>query len=325
MTAKNSYKKELLLCCDWGTSNFRLYLVNQTNQKILGQLSEGRGVAALNEAWSQQIRLDRVAFFIQFLKDKINQLAEKVEVALTNIPVILSGMSSSSIGMVEIPYSALPFHLERPNLNLQKISATEIYPNDLYIFGGLRGEVDVMRGEEVQLLGLKNLLPKTEYLCLLPGSHSKHIWVENGAIRAFQTYLTGELFHLLKTHSILSNSVVSNSEIVAQMDAFKAGVSDSENGNLLNLLFSIRAKNLLSDVTNADNQAYLSGLLIGTELRALQTEKTTIVIGSSQPLSSLYETAVKTLFPNKTILMISPRELVLAIPKAHIYLFQSLN
>ncbi|MEM6320950.1 MAG: 2-dehydro-3-deoxygalactonokinase [Bacteroidota bacterium] len=318
-------KKNNLLCCDWGTSNFRLYLVNSLHQKIIGQLEEGQGVAVVFKAWKKQKVQDRVSFFRQFLQQKINQLAERLGVVLTNIPVILSGMASSSIGIVEIPYSSLPFHLNQPKLNFQKITATIKYPNPLFVFGGLKAAIDVMRGEEVQLLGLKEKLPEGDCICILPGTHSKHIWVEKGTATRFQTFITGELFRLLEIHSILSNSVAGTFDLKNHLSAFKEGVTESKSGNLLNLLSKIRANSLLKGVSAPDNQAYLSGLLIGAELKTLRLEKYSIVLSGGKPLIFLYEKALATLFPNQKIVAIPADELAMAIPKAHSYLFQSIN
>lgn len=179
-----------------------------------------------------------------------------------------------------------------------------------------------MRGEEVQLLGLKELLPKGDCVCILPGTHSKHIWIEKGVVTIFQTFMTGEVFELLKVHSILSNSVASSSKVETTLDFFKKGVVASTKGNILNLLFKIRTNTLLHDLSPVANHAYLSGLIIGTELKTLQQQANHIVLSSSYPLSFLYENAIKTLFPKQAFTLIPPEKLVTAIPKAHSYLYQ---
>lgn len=125
--------KNKLLCCDWGTSNFRLYLINTLNQEILGQVSDTKGVAVLFKEWEKQNDQDRVLFFRQFLQKKIHELAEQLGCDPSTIPVILSGMASSSIGILENPYSSLPFNLQQPKLAYEKIVATTVFQNDLFI------------------------------------------------------------------------------------------------------------------------------------------------------------------------------------------------
>lgn len=319
------YQKNRLLCCDWGTTNFRLYLLNTLNQEVLGQLKDAKGVAILFKEWKAQKEQNRIPFFRQFLQQKIGQLAEQTNNNLSQIPVILSGMSSSSIGMEEVAYTLAPFNIHQPQLNHKKIDATTTYPNDYYIFGGLRTQNDVMRGEEVQMVGIRTLLPKEGCLCILPGTHSKHISIKEDQLITFDTFITGEVFQLLKNHSILSASVATEPSVDIALDFFKKGVLESRKGNILNQLFKVRTNTILNHLSSTANQAYLSGLVIGTELKGLIHEKRPIVLGSGYALSFLYETALKTLFPDKEIQIISPKKLEEAIPKAHLFLYRQIN
>src|SRR6056300_824212 len=100
-----------LLCCDWGTSSFRLKLVNIPNQEIIGEMSASEGVLNTFNAWKteqEKNNITRDQFFRQHLNKQIHILSSKLSIDLDAISIVISGMVSSSIGMVEIPYASLP-------------------------------------------------------------------------------------------------------------------------------------------------------------------------------------------------------------------------
>jgi 2-dehydro-3-deoxygalactonokinase len=149
---------------------------------------------------------------------------------------------------------------------------------DVHIVCGLRNPLgpDVMRGEETQLIGALALQPAlaAHSTWILPGTHSKWVSVRDGAVTDFCTLMTGELFGLLQQHSILSAGAGSSA---ADAEAFARGViaaRDSGAAGALSRLFSTRALMLDGDLSTASVPDYLSGLLIGEELRsALATDR----------------------------------------------------
>jgi 2-dehydro-3-deoxygalactonokinase len=123
-----------------------------------------------------------------------------------------------------------------------------------------------MRGEEVQLLGAAaaGLVPPDAALCL-PGTHAKWAMLEKGVLTGFRTVMTGELFALLRNHSILSASLKGE---VKPDGAFRQGVRRGlEDGTLAADLFGARARMLLGKLAEADAPSYVSGLLLGADLR----------------------------------------------------------
>ncbi|MEM9848576.1 MAG: 2-dehydro-3-deoxygalactonokinase [Bacteroidota bacterium] len=311
-----------LLCCDWGTSNFRLYLVQQATRTIVGQVKSTQGIAATFEQWQKTPNANRIGHFRSFLQMQIDRLAQQIDTTLSHVPVVLSGMASSSIGIVDLPYAPLAFDLKQADLPHLKIAANSTYSNPLYLFTGLRTERDVMRGEEVQVLGLKHLLPETEVTLLLPGTHSKHLRISKHQIEDFKTYMTGEIFQILAQHSILKNSVA---EGKWSTDDFQKGVLAAQQDNLLHQLFSVRTNTLLHQTPAARNRAFLSGLLIGTELKALNQLEGSLVLASSEPLFSLYKTAISCLPIGSALIKILPSDLEEAVPMAHLDLFHQIN
>lgn len=316
-------KENLILSCDWGTSNFRLYLTDYNTASILETLEKPWGAVEVYNQWKNKPDLiQQNDFFRDFLVKAVNLLAKMTARNLKGIPIAISGMASSTIGMVEVPYTKVPLSLKKPELNYSYFETSSTYSNPIYVFGGLQTDMDVIRGEEVQLLGLANLLSKHS-CCMLPGTHSKHIIIENGMASSFNTFMTGELFHLMKNHSILKNSV-KECDTVPNPD-FTKGVLTAIKGNLLNTLFHVRTKDVLQNVSHNKNHTFLSGLLIGSELREFKNYAFPVVLGGNEKLSQLYEHALKTIAPNIKVEIIIPSEMEKAIPKAHIALLNQIK
>lgn len=311
-----------LLCCDWGTSNFRLYLVDIDSQVITAEVAAHNGVAETNNGFSQQATLNKVDYFRVFLNSQIQRLSKECAIQLAEIPVILSGMASSSIGMVDVPYMKLPFSLNEPALNFEKIPSDALCSHELFVFGGLQSPNDVMRGEEVQLLGLRQTINTNSCVCILPGTHSKHISIENNTVVGFKTYMTGELFQLLSQQSILKNSVEATDTMTNEDQIyFEKGVISGANSNLLHSLFGVRTNKVLHDLASTHNYYYLSGLLIGYELSSLIKEQVEIYLSGASRLAVYYQLALKALNLDESLRIVSQDQMKMAIPNAHIFLF----
>lgn len=289
--------KPCFLSCDWGTSSFRLRLVTRETGRVLTHITDNSGgIRTIYNRWTNYTgSLSRVDFYLSFLNDKIIALEEKTSTDMRPLPIALSGMASSNIGIMELPYSLLPVKMDDPNLNIEVIEATDQFPRDLYLISGVRSSDDVMRGEETQLLGLSSKLNIRDGICLLTGTHSKHAWLKGNTITAFKTYMTGELFDLISSKSILSSSVTDNKDPLAGQ-AFEEGVEASQKENLLHSLFKIRARDLINAPPKTGNYSFLSGLLIGTELKELASAKQDpIILWGSSRLQRYYAAALDVL------------------------------
>ncbi len=311
-----------LICCDWGTSKLRLYLVERSSCQVVTHVESAYGVAKVNNAFEAQTALNRVEFFSEFINKQIEQLEKECGSILSYTPVTLSGMASSSIGLVNVEYTDLPLSLSKPDLKSIMLDRSERCDHDLYVFGGLMSHDDVMRGEEVQLLGLKDKLRVDESLCILPGTHSKHVRIENGTISHFDTFMTGEFFDLLSRHSILKNSVVISKMMNQEKrEAFEQGLKKGLDSNLLKEIFKIRTRDVLTIVSPELNYYYLSGLMIGSELSAVSFGAEEIVICGGHELSDFYEIAFDVLYNDKEVKVISQNEMMTSVPQAHVRLF----
>ena len=287
---------ELFLSCDWGTSAFRLRLIRVHDLHIVTAVTDNYGIADCYRLWSQQHTVPREEFYIARLKSQIGALGQKAKMPLDTIPVVLSGMASSSIGLMELPYKKLPFDLDGSDLLVDILNAGNDHP--LIIISGTRTDNDVMRGEETKVLGWASALGEHngEQLLILPGTHPKHIAIRDNQAVDFKTYMTGEFFDLLANRSVLSASVEAGGDFEnpANQTCFCEGVEAGQAFDLLHMAFMVRTNQLIKQTPKTQNFYYLSGLLIGAELKQI-TSRTPVCLVGGQMHSALYARALQIL------------------------------
>jgi 2-dehydro-3-deoxygalactonokinase len=149
-----------------------------------------------------------------------------------------------------------------------------------------------MRGEETILAGCTIQPSEEEQLLILPGTHSKHVIMQHGSIKDFNTYMTGEVFDLLGSKSLLAASVEKEIPETNHVEFFQKGVQDATTGNFLNNIFHVRTNTLLNSFDKTKNYMYLSGLVIGEELKHIEKDKyQSVNLVSSGALMELYGNA----------------------------------
>lgn len=261
------------LSCDWGTTSFRLRLVERAGLKILAEASSREGNAATAELWKQAglPAGQRVGFYLAIVRHHVQQLEATAKTSLAGVPVVISGMASSTLGLAELPYRPLPFATDGSDLLTKTFGPTADFPHAALLISGVRSADDVMRGEETQLVGCRFENTAEEQLFLHPGTHAKHVTVQHGQATALKTYMTGEFFSLLSTKGILAASVAEGGKLDEENHRawFEKGVQASVGGNLLHNAFRVRTNDLFKKTTKQENYFYLSGLLIGSECRDL--------------------------------------------------------
>lgn len=259
--------------CDWGTSNFRLRLIGGP---VSAEVRTDEGAARLAALGG-----DRAAAFRETLARGLARLGVP-----DDLPVVISGMASSTIGWRELPYARVPFALDGRD------AIWEILEGRIHLISGIRSDTDMARGEETQALGLAaalgSALPERATL-VLPGTHSKHLTVDAGAITGVRTFMTGELFDLLVRHSVLRHSTAA----AAAFDpaVFAEGVAESRRQPLAAALFRVRTRQVLDGHPAPANTAFLSGLLIGAELGALADSERPVIVAAGEALQIAYTAA----------------------------------
>lgn len=256
------------LAIDWGTSNRRVYRIDDGQ---VGAFAADNGGAAKVSSFPTEL--------------------EWIRRAHGDLPVLMAGMVGSTIGWRDARYVPAPAGLDDLASKLCRIDArTAIVPGVSVVRVG-RG--DVMRGEEVQALGaLEAGSVPQDALVVLPGTHCKWAILQDGKIADFVTAMTGELFALMRNHSILAGQLTGE---VRDGPAFIEGVRAGAKRDLVADLFQVRASNLLGTRDSADATSYVSGLIIGSDVAARMTQAKDqaahVVIAT--PLDELYATAIE--------------------------------
>lgn len=227
------------LAIDWGTTNRRVFLVE--GGQVVRTERDDRGVTSVSDFAAE---------------------AAGIRARFADLPMLMAGMVGSNIGWQAAPYVPAPAGIEDLAANLLKIDdRTAIVPGV-----SVTGPADVMRGEEVQLLGAvaAGLVPG-DALLAQPGTHCKWALMESGRIAGFTTAMTGELFALLRKYGLLSSQLTDE---VTLGQAFLDGVEEGRKRDLAASLFGIRAAKLLGERADSDAASFASGLLIGSDVAA---------------------------------------------------------
>jgi len=267
-----------MLAVDWGTSSLRIYRLDADGQ-IRDVRQSQNGILNIGDAT-----------FAATLESEAGDW-----IANGEAPVLMSGMIGSRQGWKEAAYLQCPAGIGEIASTMSKVAWNS---HKAWIAPGLRcrhasGVHDVMRGEEVQILGIVDNLGGGEHRICLPGTHSKWAIVQNKNIVSFTTHMTGEVFAILKKHSILGHTMAIDR---FSETAFLSGVTRSSHADgLLHHLFGARAQVLSDELGEDESASYLSGILIGHELRSSTAGSSEIHLLGSAELTTLYSLAASTM------------------------------
>jgi 2-dehydro-3-deoxygalactonokinase len=260
------------IAVDWGTTNRRAYRLDASGAAV-DEFEDGKGALSVP-------------------KGEFPAAVAEIRERLGDLPLLLAGMAGSNRGWVDAPYLPCPVGIDDLVKNLVWADdRSAIVPGVSYIG---QGRADVMRGEEVQLLGgiAAGLVNPEGFVCH-PGTHNKWALLRHGTIHIFGTVMTGELFNLLKEHSILADLLQAP---VEPNDAFKRGVRRAMEREMLGAdLFGVRSGVLLGQADRNDASSYASGLLIGADVRIGLTwpAGTRIGVIGRPELTRLYAAAIE--------------------------------
>jgi len=268
--------RPIMVALDWGTSSFRAFLIGE-DRRVIDRKAGPYGILQIQDG-----------DFDRAFEEQVGPWLAQHGPLLT----IASGMIGSRQGWIEAPYAGCPAGAGDLAGQLARVE-TRSGRTVWFVPGVSRRETgrapDVMRGEEVQILGAATLNGESDGLHLLPGTHSKWAILRSGRITWFTTFMTGELFTLLRRHSILGRLMVDagpDNPDTADAASFARGVAfgrsnDDADGGLLRRLFSVRTLGLFDEIPASGLADYLSGLLIGSELR--EARRSLEAIGETWP------------------------------------------
>jgi 2-dehydro-3-deoxygalactonokinase len=296
------------LSCDWGTTSFRLRWVAGNERRIVREIREKSGIKAMLERASIGAS-SRAEVFSSFLANKLRELPGNDAPPERPLPLVISGMASSSVGWQELPYAPVPFAINGSNLVSHQLDwNSPPWVGPTHLISGVATGNDMMRGEECEVIGLMSLPRLTPYrekcLLILPGTHSKHVSIENSTIVDWRTFMTGELFEVLGNHSLLRASLDlaarqrEEPRFEVHAPAFVEGVRMACEQGISASLFKVRTHAVLHGVSAAENTAFFSGLLIGAELsEATKTESVPVLLAGTGAAALSYARAMELVFP----------------------------
>jgi len=266
------------IAIDWGSTNLRAWLY-QGDQCLESRQSEA-GITRLNGQSPAAV----LAEVTQNWRDDVT-------------PVVMAGMVGSNVGWKVAPYLPVPTHFSAIGEQLTSVSER------IWIIPGLCVSRDdnhnVMRGEETQLLGAREIAPSSVYV--MPGTHCKWVQADKQQVHDFRTVMTGELHDLLLRHSLVGAGLPEQKRSPA---SFAAGLERGLNSPaILPQLFEVRASHVLGTLPREQVSEFLSGLLIGAEVASMadhfSDQHVTIVAGST--LAGRYQQALSAIGRQATI------------------------
>jgi 2-dehydro-3-deoxygalactonokinase len=268
-----------VIAVDWGTSNFRAFRINAEGA-VVARCSSPQGILRVGEGnFEEALRAEVGAWM---------QEGEK--------HILLCGMIGSRQGWVEAQYLRCPVGIEE--LAASVVSVPFVGAKVLLVPGvtgpltgkGTAKAPEVMRGEETAAMGI--LDDAGASLVCFPGTHSKWIQLSDRRIVSFTTSMTGDVYSALSKCTILQRTMTSDAD--TEEDAFRNGVSRAaDSGGLLHHLFGVRTLVLMGQLKEEASSSYLSGLLIGHEVRATMPSGARVVLAGTAQLCGLYAQAIE--------------------------------
>jgi 2-dehydro-3-deoxygalactonokinase len=269
-----------MIAVDWGTSNLRAYRMDDAG-RVVDHMAASSGITKVAAGAFPATLAEAIG---DWLRDGERR-------------VLMCGMVGSRQGWVEAPYLPCPADPAAIAGALVDVpfAAPGIDGVQVKLVPGLSGRdgagvPEVMRGEETKLVGLIETLGGAGVVCM-PGSHTKWARIEGGCIAGFATYFTGEAFAALRGHTILGRMMAPGDDV--DPEGFRRGVARSgDPGHLLHHLFGVRALGLFGELDETAASGFLSGLLIGHEVRAAMREVPEVRLLGDATLVGLYEAAI---------------------------------
>ena len=267
-----------MLVADWGTTSLRIYVLDEEGGIVTKRTSDKGILVAKALGFEKTFELE-------------------ADGLLDDQQILLGGMIGSRNGWIETEYVDCPATLEGIANRLGTVTwrsqsgisrTAKITPGVRFL--GENGMSDIMRGEELQILGLMQQITDKHATIVLPGTHSKWVSVTNSTISTFRTYMTGEVFELLANQSILKSETKTEPfDNNVFLDGVKLG---STKNSLTNLIFQVRTHLINGKLQPSSCDSFLSGILIGNEISHEVRNQRLIHLISNAKLSKLYSMAL---------------------------------
>ena len=265
-----------MIAVDWGTSNFRAFRINAAGA-VVARCSSPQGILRVGKGNFETALRAEVAAWLQEGEDHI----------------LLCGMVGSRQGWVEADYLRCPVGIEELAASLVRVP---FFGAKVLLVPGVMGPAaanvpELMRGEETAAMGILDAGAGAGLVCF-PGTHSKWIELSDRRIVSFTTSMTGDVYSALCKCTILERTMTNGT--ATDEAAFRDGVLRSaDSGGLLHHLFGVRTRVLMGQLREEASASYLSGLLIGHEVRATMPRGARVVLVGAAQLCGLYAQAIE--------------------------------
>ena len=265
-----------MIAVDWGTSNFRAFRVSAEGS-VFARASSPQGILRVGEG-----------NFEEALRAEVG-----VWLAAGEKHILLCGMIGSRQGWVEAEYLPCPVGIDELADAVVPVpfSGANVRLVPGVIGPDAAGVPELMRGEETAAMGMLDACAGAGLVCF-PGTHSKWIQLCDRRIVTFTTCMTGELYGALRKCTILERTMTSNPAV--DKGAFDQGIArSSDPGGLLHHLFGVRTLPLMGQLKEEKSASYLSGLLIGHEVRATMPKGSHVHLVGAAHLCGLYAQVIE--------------------------------
>ena len=277
-----------IVSVDGGTTNTRLTLVEDgtvlSTVKIKIGAGEQSGNAAENPYWTP-------------LREGLHALLTQQRLTITDVDAMLySGMIGSETGLYTVPHLSAPANAKRVADALVAVSIPQIADLPMLFVPGVRTEgavsdIDIMRGEETELFGICHAIGETNFVAVMPGSHTKIVRMEqNGTIAAFRTAMTGELIRATAEHTILRHALCGVFPRQLDLVYLEKGFAFCNAHGINQALFEVRILQKFAEQTPEQLYAFLCGVCLQGDIRPiLETAgNAPIYVGGSNPFRTAY-------------------------------------
>jgi 2-dehydro-3-deoxygalactonokinase len=263
------------ICVDMGTTNTRLWIVQ--NQNIVDRSGEQVGLRNAARERNKPIVRDTLARLLSVASSRAAELGLQADC------VLAAGMLTSPLGLCEVPHIPTPAGEEELARSLHEFSDPTVTDLPIYLVPGVRSgprspaledleNTDLIRGEETIVVGLANagiLLPNTTLLNL--GSHWKAIAIdENGRIASSFTTLSGEFIHALQTQTVLASALPQGRLETVDAEWLDRGRRFENRNGTGRTMFGVRLLEQIFHIGPAALSSFLQGAIVESDLKSME-------------------------------------------------------
>lgn len=292
----------MYIMIDSGTTNTRVYLFDENTKRIIDKIKLSAGVR-------DNVLCEGESLYKKELKRGISEIIEQNNLTKDDIKAIgASGMICSEIGLCNIPHVQAPADTEKLRNSAKTILVEEVSDIPITFVPGIKNnsqsidindifDVDMMRGEEAEILGIMELLNiKSDFTAILPGSHTKIISINSaGEIEKCQTTIAGELLSCVSQNTIIKKTLCEGLTKETDKESLIAGYEQSKKHGFNNTAFKVRCAGMFTEMSAVQLSSYFTGAVLADDIELIKefSGSRVFVIGGSEPLKQIFSILIE--------------------------------